>query len=189
MRFFEKRIQEISPDFRPEKWHKQGLMYLSCGFYFQTERWIDMPRMSKKRKQEWALFLNDRNRITYNELCKKCRNDCKQSFRGILMLCPKYLSKGRTKKNDWKWNNCQRTSWSFQGKWIEPKEVKWLWYPCIPFGKSTLLQGNPGDGKSKLILSIAVLLSKGKPLSFTQAEENDLILSSIRQRKMTQTIR
>ena len=25
-----------------------------------------MPRMSKKRKQEWALFLNDRNRITHN---------------------------------------------------------------------------------------------------------------------------
>ena len=35
-----------------------------------------MPRMSKKRKQEWALFLNDRNRITYNELCKKCSNEC-----------------------------------------------------------------------------------------------------------------
>ena len=24
---------------------------------------------------------------------------------------------------------------------IEPKEVKWLWYPYIPFGKVTLLQG------------------------------------------------
>ena len=30
-----------------------------------------MPRMSKKRKQEWALFLNERNRITYNRLCRK----------------------------------------------------------------------------------------------------------------------
>ena len=38
---------------------------------------------------------------------------------------------------------------------IEPKEMKWLWYPYIPFGKVTLLQGNPGDGKSKLMLSIA----------------------------------
>ena len=37
---------------------------------------------------------------------------------------------------------------------IEPKEVKWLWYPYIPFGKVTLLQGDPGDGKSKLMLSI-----------------------------------
>ena len=41
---------------------------------------------------------------------------------------------------------------------IEPKEVKWLWYPCIPFGKGTLLQGNPGDGKSKFILSVAAPL-------------------------------
>ena len=34
---------------------------------------------------------------------------------------------------------------------IEPKEVKWLWYPYIPVGKVTLLQGDPGDGKSKLM--------------------------------------
>ena len=27
-----------------------------------------MPRMSKQRKQEWSLFLNERNRITYNGL-------------------------------------------------------------------------------------------------------------------------
>lgn len=40
---------------------------------------------------------------------------------------------------------------------IEPKEVKWLWYPYIPFGKVTLLQGDSGDGKSKLMLSIAAL--------------------------------
>lgn len=45
---------------------------------------------------------------------------------------------------------------------IEPKEVKWLWYPYIPVGKVTLLQGDPGDGKSKLMLSIAALLSKGE---------------------------
>ena len=56
---------------------------------------------------------------------------------------------------------------------IEPKEVKWLWYPYIPFGKVTLLQGDPGDGKSKLMLSIAALLSKGEPLPFTETEENE----------------
>ncbi len=31
---------------------------------------------------------------------------------------------------------------------IQPKEIRWLWYPYIPFGKVTLLQGDPGDGKS-----------------------------------------
>ena len=54
---------------------------------------------------------------------------------------------------------------------IEPKEVKWLWYPYIPVGKVTLLQGDPGDGKSKLMLSIAALLSKGEPLPFTETEK------------------
>ena len=70
-------------------------MYLLCGFYIFGRKGgsIAMLRMSKKRKQEWALFLNERNRITYNELCRKCRNDCKQSFRCIVVLCPKYLSK------------------------------------------------------------------------------------------------
>ena len=52
---------------------------------------------------------------------------------------------------------------------IEPKEVKWLWYPYIPFGKVTLLQGDPGDGKSKLVLSLAALLSKGSNLPFSNA--------------------
>ena len=58
---------------------------------------------------------------------------------------------------------------------IEPKEVKWLWYPYIPFGKVTLLQGDPGDGKSKLLLSIAALLSKGEHLHFADEEEREPI--------------
>ena len=47
---------------------------------------------------------------------------------------------------------------------IEPKEVKWLWYPYIPVGKVTLLQGDPGDGKSKLMLSIAALKGRTSAL-------------------------
>ena len=52
-----------------------------------------MPRMSKKRKLEWQLFLNNRNRVTYNPLCRKCVRGCKQSFRAIVMECPSYQSK------------------------------------------------------------------------------------------------
>ena len=59
-----------------------------------------MPRMSKKRKQEWALFLNERNRITVGELCRKCQNDCKQSFRVLVIECPKFLRKERKRKNE-----------------------------------------------------------------------------------------
>ena len=28
--------------------------------------------MTKSKKSEWSLFLNDRNRICYNELCRRC---------------------------------------------------------------------------------------------------------------------
>lgn len=47
---------------------------------------------------------------------------------------------------------------------VETAPVKWLWYPYIPYGKITLIQGDPGDGKTTLVLAIAALLSNGKPM-------------------------
>ena len=57
-----------------------------------------MARMSNKRRLEWSFFLNDRSRITYNELCRTCQHECKQSFRAVVVDCPKYLSKRSKKK-------------------------------------------------------------------------------------------
>ncbi len=62
-----------------------------------------MPRMSKKRKEELAFFLNDRGRRSYNELCRKCQHECKQSFRAVMIDCPRYQSKRakrRTSSNE-----------------------------------------------------------------------------------------
>ena len=53
---------------------------------------------------------------------------------------------------------------------IDPKSVEWLWYPFIPYGKVTLVQGDPGDGKSTFLLTIAAMLTKGDPLPFTEPE-------------------
>ena len=50
---------------------------------------------------------------------------------------------------------------------VEPEAVEWLWYPYIPFGKVTILQGDPGCGKTMLALDIAARLSKGEPLPFS----------------------
>ena len=47
-----------------------------------------MARMSNKRRLEWSFFLNDHSRITYNELCRKCQHECKQSFRAVVVDCP-----------------------------------------------------------------------------------------------------
>ena len=47
---------------------------------------------------------------------------------------------------------------------IETKDVSWLWYPYIPQGKITILQGDPGEGKTTLMLQIAAILTKGGKL-------------------------
>ena len=33
---------------------------------------------------------------------------------------------------------------------VQSKEVNWLWYPYIPYGKITIIQGDPGEGKTTL---------------------------------------
>lgn len=52
-----------------------------------------MPRMNKQRRLEWSFFLDHRNRISYNPLCRGCVHGCKQSFRAVVVLCPNYWSK------------------------------------------------------------------------------------------------
>lgn len=64
---------------------------------------------------------------------------------------------------------------------IEPKEIEWLWYPFIPYGKVTLLQGDPGDGKSTFMLTIAALLTRGEPLPFTETGKPPAPISVIYQ--------
>ena len=61
---------------------------------------VIMPRMSKKRKLELSFFLNERGRVAHNILCRKCRHACKQSFRAVIIDCPKYLSKRARRKGD-----------------------------------------------------------------------------------------
>ena len=52
-----------------------------------------MPRMSKKRRLEWSFFLNHRNRITYNDLCRGWHTRPQAELRAIIVLCPRYFSK------------------------------------------------------------------------------------------------
>ena len=33
---------------------------------------------------------------------------------------------------------------------VELQKVDWLWFPFIPFGKISMIQGDPGEGKRRL---------------------------------------
>lgn len=44
---------------------------------------------------------------------------------------------------------------------VKAVPVRWLWYPYIAIGKVTLLQGDPGDGKSTMMMNLIAELSKG----------------------------
>lgn len=57
---------------------------------------------------------------------------------------------------------------------VEVKEVEWLWYPYIPYGKITILQSDPGTGKTTLMLQLAAWLSKGEALPLTEKESTPI---------------
>ena len=47
---------------------------------------------------------------------------------------------------------------------VQEESVHWLWEPYIPLGKITILQGDPGDGKTTMALAIAAAVTTGSPL-------------------------
>lgn len=58
---------------------------------------------------------------------------------------------------------------------VTVREIEWLWYPFIPYGKVTILQGDPGDGKSLMVLKLAAMLTKGESMPFTDGEGQEPI--------------
>ena len=47
---------------------------------------------------------------------------------------------------------------------VKTSKVDWLWYPYIPCGKITVLQGDPGAGKSMFVIELISRLTKGELL-------------------------
>ena len=52
---------------------------------------------------------------------------------------------------------------------VEEQEIRWLWYPYIPFGKITVIQGDPKDGKTTVVLAIAAAVTTGTSLPESKA--------------------
>jgi predicted ATP-dependent serine protease len=53
---------------------------------------------------------------------------------------------------------------------VQSKPVQWLWEGRVPFGKVTLLDGEPGTGKSLLAFDLAARVSRGGAMPLSRAK-------------------
>lgn len=45
---------------------------------------------------------------------------------------------------------------------VEVEQIQWLLYPFIPYGNVTIIQGDPGEGKTTMVLQIIAKLTRGE---------------------------
>ena len=54
---------------------------------------------------------------------------------------------------------------------VEIEKIDWLLYSFIPFGKVTIVQGDPGEGKTTMVLQIIAKLTKGEAVLPSGSDE------------------
>ena len=56
---------------------------------------------------------------------------------------------------------------------VEVEQIEWLFYPFIPFGKVTIIQGDPGEGKTTMVLQIIAKLTRGEKILPEQEQKTE----------------
>ena len=151
----------------PEEWEKHS--YISLGGLSEKA----MKRMYTEYPHIHSIYLCLDNDEPGNERCRQ-----------FVSMIPEELSVYRLEPVKKDWNECLVAEVSVENMakqmcWRDAREkpvpvmkmseveesvVQWLWYPFIPFGKVTLIQGNPGKGKTWLAMAIAAYCTNGKEL-------------------------
>ena len=151
----------------PEEWEKHS--YISLGGLSEKA----MKRMYTEYPHIHSIYLCLDNDEPGNERCRQ-----------FVSLIPEKLSVYRLEPVKKDWNECLVAEVSVENMakqmcWRDAREkpvpvmkmseveetvVQWLWYPFIPFGKVTLIQGNPGKGKTWLAMAIAAYCTNGEEL-------------------------
>ena len=96
----------IFPENRPETRHQKSAIRPSAAVTaemggFSVIRRHHAENARRKRKVELSFFLNDRGRVAYNDLCRKCQRDVQAELPGgHVMDCPHYLSKRAKRKGE-----------------------------------------------------------------------------------------
>ena len=138
----------------PKDWKKRS--YLSLGGVSS----IVLMAFLSERPQITSVFLCLDNDQAGNEACEKLAGEISEGY-SVIRLKPS--------RKDWNEILCDKNADRKKAiaetitikvpeaeelvpmlcyEDIEQTSVDWLWFPYIPFGKLTIIQGNPGEGKT-----------------------------------------
>ena len=152
----------------PKDWKKRS--YLSLGGVSS----VALMTFLSERPQITSVFLCLDNDQAGNEACEKLAGEISEGY-SVIRLKPS--------KKDWNEILCDKNADRKKAiaetltikvsetedlvpmlcyEDIEQTSVEWLWFPYIPFGKLTIIQGNPGEGKTYFAMMLTAACTNRK---------------------------
>ena len=152
----------------PKDWKKRS--YLSLGGVSS----VALMTFLSERPQITSVFLCLDNDQAGNEACEKLAGEISEGY-SVIRLKPS--------RKDWNEILCDKNTDRKKAiaetitikvpeaeelvpmlcyEDIEQTSVDWLWFPYIPFGKLTIIQGNPGEGKTYFAMMLTAACTNRK---------------------------
>ena len=152
----------------PKDWKKRS--YLSLGGVSS----VALMTFLSERPQITSVFLCLDNDHAGNEACEKLAGEIPDGYRVIRLkparkdwneiLCDKNADRKKVIQETvtMKMQEKEALVPMLCYKDIEQTSVEWLWFPYIPFGKLTIIQGNPGEGKTYFAMMLTAACTNRK---------------------------
>ena len=152
----------------PKDWKKRS--YLSLGGVSS----VALMTFLSERPQITSVFLCLDNDHAGNEVCEKLAGEIPDGYRVIRLkparkdwneiLCDENADRKKVIQETvtMKMQEKEALVPMLCYKDIEQTSVEWLWFPYIPFGKLTIIQGNPGEGKTYFAMMLTAACTNRK---------------------------
>ena len=152
----------------PKDWKKRS--YLSLGGVSS----VALMTFLSERPQITSVFLCLDNDHAGNEACEKLAGEIPDGYRVIRLkparkdwneiLCDENADRKKVIQETvtMKMQEKEALVPMLCYKDIEQTSVEWLWFPYIPFGKLTIIQGNPGEGKTYFAMMLTAACTDRK---------------------------
>ena len=152
----------------PNDWKKRS--YLSLGGVSS----VALMTFLSERPQITSVFLCLDNDHAGNEACEKLAGEIPDGYRVIRLkparkdwneiLCDENADRKKVIQETvtMKMQEKEALVPMLCYKDIEQTSVEWLWFPYIPFGKLTIIQGNPGEGKTYFAMMLTAACTNRK---------------------------